>query len=150
EVRDLTADHAGPTFEYRVQIRPQLAHVGDVRIATDHLNLAAEEAKTVRVLFDREEDYRGGVAITAENLPAGVTAHTGSDFEEDRDPVEPVGKRERFLPKTERTTVVLTAASDAPPTPNPVDIRLLVRPLSGGRLGQIIASKTIPVMVVNK
>ncbi|MBL8231754.1 MAG: hypothetical protein JNL98_24875, partial [Bryobacterales bacterium] len=25
EVRDLTADHAGPTFEYRVQIRPQLA-----------------------------------------------------------------------------------------------------------------------------
>lgn len=150
EVRDLTADHAGPTFEYRVQIRPQLAHIGDVRIATGHLNLAAEEAKSVRVLFDREEDYRGGVAISAENLPPGITLHTGSDFEEDRDAAEPAGKRERFLPKLERATVVFTAAPDAPPTPSPVDVRLVVRPLLSGRLGDKIAVKTIPVMVLSK
>jgi hypothetical protein len=150
EVRELTADHAGPDFEYRVQVRPQLAHVGDIRMLVDHLNLAPEEAKTVKITFDREEDFRGGVAITAENLPAGVFAHTGSDFEEDRDPPEPIGKRERFLPRQERTTLVFAAAPDAPPTPQPHEIRLVVRPLANGRLGQVIATKSIPLMVVSK
>lgn len=150
EVRDLTADHAGPSFEYRVQVRPQLAHVGEIRIGVDHLNIAPEEAKTVKITFDREEDFRGGVAITAENLPAGVTAHTGSDFEEERDQVEPVGKRERFVPRQERTTVVLTASADAPTTATPQEVRLVVRPLANGRLGQVIATKSIPFMVVSK
>ncbi|MCS7024350.1 MAG: hypothetical protein NZV14_06080 [Bryobacteraceae bacterium] len=148
EVRELTADHAGSNFQYRIQLRPQIPHVGQVRIDADHFNLAPQEAKTIRVSFDREENYREGVAISVENLPPGVSAHTGSDFIEEPDPPEPVGKRERFLPKTEQATVVLSAAQDARLTPEPVRLRLLVRPLTNGRLGPVIAEKEIPLMVV--
>ena len=59
EIRDATADLAGPDFQYRVQVRPQIPHVGQIRIDTDHLNLTPGDAKTIRVMFDREEDYRG-------------------------------------------------------------------------------------------
>lgn len=59
EVRDLTADLGEAGFRYRVQLRPQVGHVGKVLIDEDHLNLAPGGAKTVRVKFDREEGFRG-------------------------------------------------------------------------------------------
>ena len=79
-----------------MQVRPQIPHVGQVRIDTDHLNLAPGEAKTIRVLFDREEDYRGALTVVAESLPAGVSAAVGADFEPDKDAPPAIGKRERY------------------------------------------------------
>ena len=77
---------AGPDFQYRVQVRPQIPHIGQVRIDADHVNLTPGEAKTIRVMFDREEDYRGAVTVVAESLPPGVSAAVGADFEPDKDP----------------------------------------------------------------
>ena len=48
EIRDTTADLGAANFRYRVQVRPQIAHVGQVKIDDDHINLAAGDAKTVR------------------------------------------------------------------------------------------------------
>ena len=115
EIRDATADLAGPDFQYRVQVRPQVPHVGQVRIDADHVNLTPGEAKTIRVMFDREEDYRGVVAVVAESLPPGVSAAVGADFEPDKDAPLATGKRERYTPRTERAVVVLTANADARP-----------------------------------
>ena len=81
EIRDTTSDLAGPAFQYRVQIRPQIPHVGQVKIDEDHINLIPGNAKTVRVVFDREEDYSGAVAVSVESLPPGVEALAGADFE---------------------------------------------------------------------
>ena len=39
EIRDVTADLADPGFRYRVQVRPQIPHVGQVKIEEDHVNL---------------------------------------------------------------------------------------------------------------
>ena len=86
EIRDATADLAGPDFQYRVQVRPQIPHVGQVRIDADHVNLTPGEAKTIRVMFDREEDYRGAVTVVAESLPPGVSAAVGADFDRIRIP----------------------------------------------------------------
>src|SRR5581483_6952409 len=71
EIRDATADLAGADFQYRVLVRPQVPHVGEIKIDTDHVNLAQGQAKLVRVKFDREEDYRGAVTLEAESLPPG-------------------------------------------------------------------------------
>ena len=150
EVRDAIADVPAAELRYRLQIRPQVPHVGQVRIDVDRINLAPEEAKTIRVIFDREEDYRGGVAVMAEDLPAGVHAVVGADFEEEKDDTERAGKRERYTPRTERTVLVLTAASDAAATAEPRIARIVVRPLMGGKLGEPLATKTIPVMVISK
>lgn len=150
EVRDTTADLGQAGFRYRVMIRPQVPHVGQVKIEEDRVNLKAGEAKTVRVVFDREEDYRGAIAVTADGLPPGVQAWTGADFEPDKDPPPYTSKRERYQPRTERTVVVFAAAEDAAVTPSPYVAKLEVRPVADGKPGAVIATKEIPMMVVAK
>jgi len=150
EVRELTADHGEAGFRYRVQVRPQVPHVGAVRIEEDHLNLAPGGAKTVRVVFDREEDFRGAVAVTVENLPAGVSALAAADYEPDKDPPMHPGKRERYTPRTERTVLAFSVAENSPLQETPTAARVVVRPVVDGKPGPVIASKQIPMMVVAK
>jgi hypothetical protein len=150
EIRDATADLAGADFQYRVQVRPQVAHVGQVKIEADSVNLTQGQAKIIRVAFDREEDYQGAVTVSAESLPPGVSAVAAADFEPEKDPPPAVGKRERYTPRTERIVVVLTASAEAPVSAEPQEIRLLVRPLVGGKQGDVLSSKTIPMMVLPK
>jgi hypothetical protein len=150
EIRDATADLTDPGFRYRVLVRQQIAHVGDVKIDEDRVNLTPGEAKTVRVVFDREEDYRGALAVTVESLPPGVQAMAGADFEPDKDPPPVTGKRDRYVPRRERIVVVFTASADAVVTKEPQSVRLLVRPIVDGKPGAIISMKEIPLMVVAK
>lgn len=150
EVRDTTADLASPDFRYRILVRPRIAHIGQVRIDEDRINLAPGTAKTVRVSFDREEGYTGAVAVTAESLPPGVEALAGADFEPDKDPPRFPGKRERYIPREERVVVVFTAAPGAALTAAPRIARLAVRPIMDGRPGPIVATKQIPLMVIAK
>ncbi len=150
EIRVATADLAGPDFQYRVQVRPQAPHIGQVSIDVDHLNLRPGDAKTVRVSFDREEDYRGAIAVALEGLPPGVQALAGADFEADKDPPRYPGKRERYTARAERSVVILTASDDAPPTAKPQIVRLVVRPVVDGKAGEVVTSKPIPVMVIGR
>jgi hypothetical protein len=150
EIREATADLAGTAFKYRVQVRPQIPHVGQVKIDTDSVNLVRGQAKIVHVTFDREEDYRGAVIVSAESLPPGVSATAGADFEPDKDSPPTIGKRERYLPRTERLVMVLMAESEASVSTEPQNIRLSVRTLVDGKQGVVVSSKTIPMMVLPK
>ncbi|MFN0106114.1 MAG: hypothetical protein ACKV2U_28995 [Bryobacteraceae bacterium] len=150
EVRDLTADMGEAGFRYRVQVRPQVPHLGKVSIEEDHINLAPGGAKTVRVTFDREEDYRGAVAVAVENLPDGVSVLAAADYEPDKDPPPYPGKRERYVARTERTVLAFSAADGAPLMDLPKVSRVTVRPVVDGKPGVVIASKRIPIMVVAK
>ncbi|MBI3694949.1 MAG: hypothetical protein HY238_08940 [Acidobacteria bacterium] len=150
EIRDTTSDLAGPDFRYRVQVRPQIPHVGQVNIDADHINLRPGEAKTIRVIFDREEDYRGAIAVAAESLPPGIQALAGADFEPDKDPPLYRGKRERYTPRTEHSVVVFAASAGAVPMQQPQVARLVVRPVADGKPGAVVATKQFPVMVISK
>ena len=150
EIREATADLAGADFQYRMQVRPQVPHVGQVRIDADTVNLAPGEAKVIHIGFDREEGYQGAVTVAAESLPAGVSAVAGADFEAEPDRPASAGKRERYTPRADRVVMVLTAGADAAATAEPQAIRLVVRPLVDGKSGDVLASKTIPMMVVAK
>jgi hypothetical protein len=148
EVRDATSDLGGADFCFRIQIRPQVPHIGNVRIDEDRVNLAPGEAKTVRVAFDREEDFRGAVAVSAESLPAGVSVVAGADYEPDRDSPPARANRERYVPRSERAVIVFTASPDAPPTRAPQIVRLVVRPVVDGKTGAILAAREVPVVVI--
>src|SRR5581483_7974758 len=150
EIRDATADLGGEDFQYRVQIRPQIPHVGQIGLDADTVNLPQGEAKLIHVTFDREEDYRGAVTVAADSLPAGVSAVAATDFLEDKDSPPAVGKRERYVPRTERIVVALTADSTAPLTSEPREIRLSVRPLVDGKSGAVLWTRKLPMMVVAK
>ena len=150
EVRELTADNGEAGFQYRVMVRPQVPHLGKVSIEEDHINLAPGGAKTVRVTFDREEDYRGAVAVSVEGLPEGVSVLAAADYEPDKDPPPFPGKRERYVARTERTVLAFSVANGAPLMDVPKVVRVIVRPVTDGKAGAVIASKRIPVMVVAK
>jgi outer membrane protein TolC len=150
EIRDATADLAGADFQYRVQVRPQVPHIGQVRVDADSVNLAQGQAKTIRVAFDREEDYRGAVIVAARSLPPGISAVAGADYEPDKDPPSSIGKRERYTPRTERVVLMLTADADAPVSTQPLEILLEVRPVVDGKPGEVLSTKTIPMMVLPK
>jgi hypothetical protein len=150
EVRNLTSESGGEKFRYRVQVRPQVPHVGNLQIQEDHVNLTRGGVKTTRITFDREEDYRGAVAVSVENLPDGVSALAAADYEPDTDPPPAPGKRERYVPRTERVVLAFSASENAPPSPQPKLALVTVRPLVDGKLGVVIASKQIPVMMVTK
>lgn len=150
ELRDATSDLGGPGFRYKLQVRPQVPHLGNVAIESDRINLTPSEAKTFRVTFDREEGYRGAVSVTAESLPDGVQFSVGADFEPDKDPPPSEGKRERYVPRQERAVIVLSASADALPMKEPRMATIVVRPVAEGRLGEVVARRQVPVMVVRK
>ena len=124
--------------------------MGEIRIETDIVNLRQGEGKMIRVEFDREEDYRGAVTVAADSLPSGVSAVAGGDYEPDKDPPSDNRKRERYTPRSERVVVVLTASAEAPVSDRPQDVQIVVRPLAGGKTGEVLLKKTIPVMVPAK
>ena len=66
--------------------------------------------------IDREEGFRGYVTVDVEGLPAGVTALPALENPEDKPPLPNGGRLERYTPKEQRTTVMLIAAPDAPPS----------------------------------
>ena len=150
EARELTADSGEAGFRYKVMVRSQVPHLGKVLIEEDHINLAPGGAKTVRVTFDREEDYRGAVAVSVDGLPEGVSVFAAADYEPDKDPPPFPGKRERYTARTERTVLAFSVAEGAPLMEMPKVVRVVVRPVADGKQGVIIGSKQIPIMVVAK
>ena len=56
----------------------------------------------------------------------------------------------RYTPRTERAVVVLTANADAVPAAQPHKVRLVVRPLTEGKIGEVLSTKTIYLMVIDK
>lgn len=147
-IRDITTDRGGTDFAYRVLVRPQVPHLGKVDIVENEINLESGTSKPIMVNFDREEGFGGLVAVVVDGLPQGVTAMAGALNSPEKPPLPNAGKIERYTTKTQTTAVLLVAASDAPLTGLPVLIRIVVRPVVEGCLGEPVTLKEIPLMVV--
>jgi hypothetical protein len=148
QIRDITTGSAGPDFRYRILVRPQIPHVGNVEIAQDHVNLPAGDSQPVTVAIDREEGFRGYVTVDVEGLPPGITALTALENPEDKPPLPNGGRLERYTSREQRTTVMLIAAPDAPVSELPAMIRVIVRVIGEGKPAATLAVKEIPLMVL--
>lgn len=148
QIRDITTDQGGASFAYRVLVRPQIPHVGKLISSADHFNLTAGETQTLTVTLDREEEFGGVVALEAAGLPAGVTAVAAMEKPLDRPPLPNGGKLERYIAKPQTASLLLIAASDAPPSDQPVLMRVMARPVVKGKLGDPIRVGEVPVMVI--
>jgi len=147
-VSDLTRRFGNAGFRYRLLLRPQIPHVGEVRTDTDRLNLVAGQASKITVTTDQEEGYSGDIALVLEGLPEGVEFFPGTEVKAYQGPVPEDGLRPRFSPASESATIVVLAGADAPATPLPVKLRLLARPISDDGPGPGLLIKEIPTMVV--
>jgi len=146
EIRDITSTYGDA---YRVLLRPQIPHMGQIHVDAGHLNLVAGRASKLSLTTDQEEGFEGYVIMTVEGLPEGVKAHTATEVEPDRPPAMNRGRQERYVSKSRKATFVFVVEEDAPTTRTPVTTRILARPVGEGRLGAEIPVKDLLIMVVN-
>lgn len=147
-VSDLTRRFGNAGFRYRLLMRPQIPHVGEVRTDTDRLNLLAGQASKITVTTDQEEGFSDDIALVLEGLPEGVEFFPGTEVKAYQGPVPEDRMRLRFSPRSESVTLLLLAGADAPATSLPVKLRLLARPISDEGPGPGLLIQEIPTMVV--
>ena len=148
EIRDITAAFGGPSMAYRVLIRPQVPHMGRIHLEEDHLNLVAGRATPLSLVTDQEEHYQGSIALTLAGLPPGVTVVAATQAEPDTPPAVNEGRKERYVSRSRKATLVLIAADDAPATPVPVAVKVMAQPVVEGRMGPMTPVKDLLLMVV--
>jgi hypothetical protein len=148
EIRDITHLYGERSFTYRVLLRQQVPHMGEVRVAEDQVNLVAGEVSKISISTDQEEGYDGFVALTMEGLPAGVRAVMGTELE----PAVPApfnpGKIERFRTESQKATFLLLSDATTPGTSAPVEARVMAQPSMKGKIGRPILVKKILFTVV--
>jgi hypothetical protein len=147
-IRDITARFGKPAFRYRVLVRPQIPHVGKLEVQEDAVNLVAGEAKKLAIITEQEEGFGGEVVFSIQGLPPGVQALAGADVEPDTEPPLPEIHKERFVPKSKKTTILLVADADAPTSRIPQLARIIARPVVGGKIGAPLTVGDVPVMVL--
>ncbi|MBM3754802.1 MAG: hypothetical protein FJW38_12590 [Acidobacteria bacterium] len=149
EVRDLTSRYGDESYAYRVLIRPQVPHVGEVTSADlDHLNLSPGQARKVAVNAMLEEGFAGEVTYSASGLPPGVTMRAAGRVVEERAPRDLPENAETVLPVQYSATLVFAAAADAKLSEEPALVTLECRPLVDGVEGPPLQVRQFPLMVV--
>ncbi len=148
EIRDITHMYGDDAFAYRVLLRQQIPHMGEIHIAEEQINLMAGEATKVSVDTDQEEGFDGQIALTVDGLPQGVRVITGTELQPKVPPAYNPGKIERFQPESQKATLLFVTDPGAAPTSKPLEARLIAQPVIKGTLGQPVVVKKILLTVV--
>jgi hypothetical protein len=150
QVRDITSRYGGSDFRYRVLIRPQVPHIGEVTIGNiGSVNLVRGQAKTLKLTTAHEEGFSGEVAFSFVGLPLGVEAFPAAAPNDSRAPTDIDENADAVAAKLQTTTIVLMADSTAPLTPLPSLVEVYCRPVANGVPGPQLFVNKIPVMVVD-
>jgi hypothetical protein len=151
QVGDLTSRYGNESYVYRVVIRPQLPHVGEVTSpGLDHLNLTPGKSKKAEVNAMLEEGFAGDVTYHASGLPPGVTMRAAGRVIQERAPLDLPANAETVLPVQYSATLVFSAAADAPLSHQPALVTLECRPLVDGVEGPPLQVRRFPMMVVGE
>lgn len=151
-VRDVTRRKGGAGFRYRLLVRPQVPHVGEVEVTEvlnilgrdmldwmielDRVNLHPGEVKKVNVVISREEGFAGDLAVSVDNLPEGVEVLPGADMGPELGMPQDQGRKQVFAGEDQVVTLLLAVRPDAPPTATPRWLRFHLRPVNPGRLNR--------------
>jgi hypothetical protein len=149
QVSDITSRYGNPEFHYRLLVRPQIPHVGEVSVANaDHINLVRGEAKKLTITTSYEEGFAGQVSFSVSGLPAAVQVFPGAELTDDRAPRDVDESPAIVAPKQQKTTIVLLAASTAQISSAPTLVQLRCQPIVDGKPGESLTVRDIPMMVV--
>jgi len=149
KIRDLTSRNGAPDFAYRVLIRPQIAHVGDIAVKEDRLNLVPGEARKLSISAGQEEGFDGQIVVLVDDLPQGVLALPAADVEPAQGPPWAKVHPERFVSNSQTVTLMILAAPDAPPTERPRLAKIKAQPIVQGKPGTPFEVKELLIMVLN-
>jgi hypothetical protein len=114
----------------------------------DHVNLAPGAAKALTITADLEEGFEGELALTVDNLPAGVHGFPSTEGTvKEPDGYETVHK-ESLDPQVRKVTLLLAADPSASPTAGASLIHIQGAPVVNGKLGNPFTIAEIPLMIV--
>jgi hypothetical protein len=150
-VRDMTSRYGTDTYAYRVLVRPQIPHVGEISSpGIDRINLA--RGKTTRLVLTSllEEGFNGEVTFSFLGLPPGVSALPAAQVTvTERAPTDVGDNAEAVSPPSVTTAIVLLATQEAAVDTKPTMVQLHFRPVVNGIAGSSLLVRNIPLMVVN-
>ena len=170
-VRDLTSRRGGSDLAYRVLIRPRIPHLGRLEVSlgvtglrlapiTDRVNLVPGKAKTFTVVCDLEEGFEGDVAVSAANLPEGVSVVSATPASYTKGLLQgayytpmglesgQIGDQTRCRPVRRAVSLAFVAADGAPPMKLPQLVEFTARPVLEGRTGPSLAVGKVPLMIL--
>ena len=165
QVRDVTTRYGNSSYAYRLLVRPQIPHVGDVSLEKesshfdgggtvsdriDRINLVRGQAKKLTIFTSHEEGFTGDVTFSVAGLPPGVEALAAAEVNDEKAPTEITVEPELILPKRQETTIVLLVDDEAPLTRMPATMRLQCRPIVNGKPGPTLLVRDMPLMVVKE
>jgi hypothetical protein len=165
QLRDITSRYGGSDYRYRILVRPEIPHLGEVSVIArdgavegtpgapkpneiNRFNLVRGEPKKVILVVSYEEGFTGDVSFLFDGLPEGVKAFPGIQFSESRGPLEVVQNPEVIAPKQQKTVMVLLAGAEALLTAQPRIVQLRCQPIVNGKVGPNLLVREIPLMVV--
>lgn len=158
QVRDITSRYGGPDYHYKILVRPQIPHVGQVSIAEgqnaaagkgiDRINLVSGTPKRFTLIASYEEGFTGDLSFVFTGLPDGVQAFPAVQFHEDQAPLEATQNPEIVAPKEMKAMIVLLAGADAKLTSEPKMVQLHCQLIADGKLGPSLLVQEVPLMVV--
>ncbi len=146
-IRELISRFGNQSFKYRILIRPQVPHVGKIKVEEDIINVAPGEARKLSVTVEHQEGFAGDIALSLENLPSGVQALAGAEEPPAKAGEIDLGRKEQYVPKTQKVVILVMGTPDAAATPLPQVARLVARPVVEGQVGAPLLVQEIPVMV---
>ena len=147
-VRDATQRNGASDFRYRLLVRPQIPHAGELQVQQDRLNLVPGQAGKLTVTTGQEEGFAGQILLRVEGLPPGVEALPGTDYRPETPPHLDQGPRERYMPQQGATSIMVVAAEDAPATRMPSILRIRARPVVSGKVGPLLPVGKVHLMVL--
>lgn len=148
QVRDTTQRNGASDFRYRLLVRPQIPHAGELKVQQDRLNLVPGEAGKLTVTTGQEEGFAGQILLRVEGLPPGVEVLPGTDYRPETPPHLDQGPRERYMPQQGATSIMVVAAEDAPATRMPSILRIRARPVVSGKVGPLLPVGKVHLMVL--
>ena len=149
QVRDITSRYGGPEYRYRIFVRPQVSHVGEVQVQQgERINLVRGQSRKLIVMTSHEEGFAGDVTFSFAGLPEGVAAFPAAEVNDKRAPTDVDENADAVAAKIQTIAIVLMADRKAPLTDTPKTVELLCRPVAEGQPGPILPVRKIPLMVV--
>ena len=149
QIRDITSRYGDSGYMYKVLVRPQIPHAGEVSSPDiDRINLVRGKAKKLTLTVLHEESFSGDVVYSFADLPRGVAAYPAGQLVEERAPKDAPEGADAVLPKQFGTTIVLAAGPDAVLSRGVSAVRLYCRPIVNGTPGADLLVREIPFMVV--
>ena len=164
QVRDITSRYGNPSHRYRILVRPQIPHVGEISVMSrenidatpeavkrseiNRINLVRREPKKLIVIASYEEGFTGDLSFFFTGLPEGVQAFPAVHFNEGRAPLEVTQNPDIIAAKEQRTAIVLLASAETALTSEPRTVQLRCQAIANGKLGANLLVREIPLMVV--